>query len=187
MSFLNQQELIELGLASFGENVLISRLASIYNPDRIYIGSNVRIDDFSILSAGDGGIVLGSYIHIACYASLIGQGCITIEDFAGVSSRVAVYSSNDDYSGRALTNPMVPEQYKRVTHGPVTLCRHSLVGSGSVILPNVILGEGCSVGALSLVSRNCEEFSMYLGVPAKRIKSRSRKILEVEKEFLSNG
>lgn len=186
MSFLNEQELLSLGLASIGKNVLISKLASIHGASRIYIGSNVRIDDFCILSAGLEGINIGNYVHIACYSSLIGKGKITLEDFVNISSRVSIFSSNDDYSGLSLTNPMVPDCYKNVTHGPVTLKRHSIVGSGSIILPNIILEEGCSVGALSLVNKNCEEFSIYAGSPAKKIKNRSKKLLEIERELISH-
>ena len=68
---------------------------------KISIGNNVRIDDFCVLSAGSGGIEIGNYIHIAVYMSLIGAGKITLCDFSGISSRVAIYSSNDDYSGKS--------------------------------------------------------------------------------------
>jgi dTDP-4-amino-4,6-dideoxy-D-glucose acyltransferase len=185
MSFLTTQELLKIGFSSCGSNVLISKLASIYGAEKINIGSNVRIDDFCILSAGDGGIYLGNHVHIACYSSLIGQGRITLEDFSNVSSRVSIYSSSDDYSGKKLTNPTISENYKNVTHGPVIVKRHTIIGSGSVILPNIILNEGCAIGALSLVNSDCEEFSIYAGIPAKKIKNRSKKLLDIEKEFLN--
>ncbi|EQD33256.1 galactoside O-acetyltransferase, partial [mine drainage metagenome] len=62
MSFLDAAELKALGLDSYGKNVLISRKCSIYGASRIELGDNVRIDDFCVLSAGDGGIKIGSYI-----------------------------------------------------------------------------------------------------------------------------
>ena len=46
-SFYTREELAELGLKSYGENVLISRKASFYAADKIELGSNVRIDDFN--------------------------------------------------------------------------------------------------------------------------------------------
>ena len=60
MSFLNDEQLKDLGLKSYGKNVIISDKASLYNAKNISIGNNVRIDDFCILSAGDGGITLKS-------------------------------------------------------------------------------------------------------------------------------
>lgn len=52
---------------------------------------------------------IGNYIHIAVYSSLIGSGRITLMDYSNISSRVSIYSSNDDYSGNYMSNPMVPE------------------------------------------------------------------------------
>jgi galactoside O-acetyltransferase len=180
MAFLSASQLSEMGFASLGQNVLISEKASIYGASRIHIGDHVRIDDFSIISAGAGGIWLGSYIHIACFCSLIGQEKIEMEDYSGLSSRVAIYSSSDDYTGNAMTNPMVPAEFTKVDHRPVHIGRHCIIGAGAVVLPGVTLGEGAAVGALALVLKNCEPFGIYSGVPAKLIRSRDRKLLELE-------
>ncbi len=184
MAFLNDTQLKAMGFAKLGDNVLISDKASIYGAERIQIGSNVRIDDFCVLSAGEGGIEIGNYVHIAVYALLIGAGKITFSDFSGVSSRVSIYSSNDDYSGHFLTNPTVPNQYTNVTHADVTLGKHVLIGSGSVVLPGITLHEGVAVGSLSMITKDCEAFGIYMGVPAKKIKKRSKKLLEIENSFL---
>ena len=101
-------------------------------------------------------------------------------DFCNLSSRVSIYSSSDDYSGQTLTNPTVPDEFKNVTHAPVRLGRHVIVGSGSVILPGVSIGQGVAIGALSLVKQDCDEFGIYAGNPARRIKERSRALLELE-------
>jgi galactoside O-acetyltransferase len=186
-SFYSSVELLEIGLAFVGKDVLLSRKTSIYNPGKITIGDFSRIDDFCVLSAGSGGIEIGRNVHIAVYTSLIGQGKIQIENFANLSSRVAVYSSNDDYSGEYLTNPTVDCEFTNVNHAPVFIGKHAIIGAGSVILPGVTIGEGVSVGSLSLVNRNCEPFKIYVGVPAKTIKDRSRKLLDLEKRFLSRN
>lgn len=184
-SFYSAEELAQIGFKSVGENVSISRKASFYGVSRISIGSNVRIDDFCVISAGKGGIEIGNYIHIAVYASIMGEGKVVMEDFSGLSSKVAVYSSNDDYSGNSLTNPTVPEKYTGVNHAAVHIGKHVIIGSGSIILPGVTLHEGSAVGALSLVNRDCEEFYIYTGTPARKKVERSRKLLELEKELMN--
>lgn len=186
MSFYSQAELLGLNFASIGQNVLISKKCSLYGAPRIHIGSNVRIDDFCILSAGEGGIEIGSYVHIAAYCSLMGKGKISMKDFSGLSSRVSVYSSNDDYSGENLTNPTVDSVYTGVTSAPVNFERHVIVGAGSIVLPGVTLGEGCAVGSQSLVNKSLVEWNIYMGSPAKRFKSRSKVLLEKEAEFLKS-
>jgi acetyltransferase-like isoleucine patch superfamily enzyme len=186
MAILGREAIEALGFAFVGENVQISDRASFYGASRISLGSNVRIDDFCVLSAGVGGISIGDYVHIAVYSSLIGAGKISLSDFCNISSRVAIYSSNDDYSGSAMTNPMVPSEYTGVTHADVFLGKHVIVGSGSVILPGITLEEGVAVGALSLVQKKCEAFGIYAGNPARRIKDRKRDLLELEQRFIAS-
>lgn len=186
MSFYSRKELQKIGFESFGENVLISRKSSLYNAKMISIKSNVRIDDYCILSAGENGIEIGNYVHIASYASLIGNGKIIIKDYCGVSGRVSIYSSNDDYSGAFLTNPTVPDEFTNVSQGDVILNKHVLVGAGSIVLPNVILEEGVAIGAHSLVNRNCKSFHIYAGNPAKKILPRSKDLLQLEQQLLQS-
>jgi galactoside O-acetyltransferase len=183
VAFLTSEQITSLGLAEFGENVLISERASIYGAQRIRIGSNVRVDDFSILSAGTGGIEIGSHVHVAAYVSLMGAERITVGDFAGLSARVSIYSSSDDYSGRAMTGPTVPDRFRAVDSRPVNIGRHAIIGSGSVVLPGVTIGECVAIGALTLVRKDCEPFTIHSGNPARQIGQRRRDLLEREAEF----
>lgn len=185
MGYLSRKQIEEMGFKHVGNNPKLSDKASYYNCPSISIGDNVRIDDFSVISAGRGGIELENHIHIAVQSLLIGSGKIIMRDFSGLSSRVSIYSSSDDYSGAFLTNPTVPEEFTNVLHADVTIGRHVIIGSGSVILPGVELMEGAAVGALSLVTRSCEAFGIYFGTPAKLIKKRRRDLLELERQLIS--
>lgn len=186
MAFYTDEELKELGFKSIGLNVKLSKHASIYGASNISIGDNSRIDDFCVLSAGEGGIDIGRYVHIAVYASIIGAGKVTLEDFTCLSGRVSIYSSNDDYSGDFMTNPCVPAKYTNVAQSSVTLKKHSLVGAGSIVLPGVDIGECAAVGSLSMVNKSLEGGYIYIGQPAKKLIKRSRKCQELESEFLSD-
>ena len=186
MAYLTRTEIEEIGFLQVGDNVYISEKASIYNPSKIKIGNNVRIDDFCLLSAGEGGIEIGNYVHIAAYSSLIGKGSIVLEDFSNISSRVSIYSSSDDYSGGSLTNPMIPDEYKNVISEDVYLGKHVIVGCGSIILPGVTLHNGVAVGALSLVDKDVEDFKICAGVPAKVIKDRKKDLETMEHRFVSS-
>lgn len=179
-SYYTPEELKELNFKSVGKNVLVSKKTSIYGASRMEIGDNVRIDDFCFFSAGEGGIRLGSYIHISPFCSMAGKGSIIMDDFSGLSSRVAIYSSSDDYTGASLTNPTVPDEYKNVVHGDVHLQKHVIIGAGSVILPGVTIGEGTAIGALSLVTKSIEAFKIATGNPLRVFKERKRDLLELE-------
>ncbi|MCC7071434.1 MAG: acyltransferase [Deltaproteobacteria bacterium] len=187
MAYYTRSELADLGFASFGDDVRVSDRASLYNCAGIRLGNHVRIDDFCVLSAGEGGIVIGDYVHIAVGSLLIGKARIVMDDFAGLSARVCVYSSSDDYSGRTLTNPTVPAAYAGVRHGDVRLGKHVIVGTGSVILPGVEIGDGSAVGALSLVTTSCAGFGIFAGSPARLLKERDRGLLELEAKLRASG
>jgi len=182
-SFLTASEVEDLGLGSHGDGVLISRFASLHHPELIHVGTNVRIDDFVILTTGESGrIDIGSHVHIAAFAALFGGGGITVESYVGISARGTVYSTNDDYSGAHLTGPTVPTEYTGVSIAPVSLRKHALLGAHCVVLPGVSIGEGVAVGALSLVDRSLEAWGIYAGIPATFIKARSRALLSLEQQ-----
>lgn len=180
--FLSRDELQTLGLASFGSDVLISRKASIYGAARIDIGSHVRIDDYCVVSAGEGGVSIGSFVHIAAMCGLYGSAQISVGDFAGMSSRTALYSSADDFAGGFLAGPAIPEDLRNVVSRPITMEKHALIGTGSTVLPGAILKTGAVVGAMSLVIGTLDEFWVYHGVPARPVRARGRMALELERE-----
>ena len=182
-SYYKREELEQLGFKMLGEDVRISRLTSIYAPERISIGDHVRIDDYAFLS---GDITLHNYIHIAPFCILIGgtEGAgIVMHDYSGLSARVTIYSISDDYSGEYMTNPTIPDEYLNILRGKVTINKYVIVGTSSVILPNVEIGEGAAVGAMSLVSRRLPKWKVCSGFPAKPIRDRSRRLLELEQQF----
>jgi len=182
-SFYNEKELKELGFKSFGKNVLLSKKASFYGESEISFGNNIRVDDFCILS---GKIAIGNHVHIGAGSYLFGGGKgITIGDYSGCSQHVCIYATSDDYSGRSLTNPTLPDKFKNLNVGPVIIEKYVIIGAGSVLLPSIVVGEGCAIGALSLVNKSTGPWKIYSGNPAVPINNRNKKILELEKEFLS--
>jgi acetyltransferase-like isoleucine patch superfamily enzyme len=183
--FLKEDELASLPFAKIGSRVLIDRTVSIVNLERLTIGDNVRIDAHTILVAS-GGIEIGSHVHISANCYLAGGGGIRIHDFANLSSDVKLHSISDDYSGRTLTNATVPETFKDLTRAFIEVGRHAIIGSGAVVLPGVLVGEGAAIGALTLVSRSVEAWGIYAGNPARRLKDRSREILVLEGRYLDS-
>lgn len=180
-----EEDLAHEGFRSLGNNVRIAKNCTIIGAENISIGDNVRIDGYcSIVAAGDGYLNLGSYIHIGGYCALLAGAGITMEDFTTISWGVRLFSRSDDFTGRHMTNPTVPSQYTGVVGGAILIKRHAVVGANTVILPKVTLGEGVAVGALSLVNKSLDEWGIYSGNPAARIRDRKRNLLELEEAFL---
>lgn len=174
------EELRSFGFKSIGENVRISKACNVVGPENIEIGDHVRIDAFATLIAIGGSITLGSYIHIGGYCHLSGRGGIDMADFSGLSQGVCLYSASDDYTGRHMTNPMVPEHLTGARIAKVSIGRHAIIGSGSVVLPGCRIADGTSVGALSLVTHSTQPWHIYSGTPARSIRERLRHPLALE-------
>jgi galactoside O-acetyltransferase len=167
-------DLRELGFADVGENVRISRGCNIVGLENISIGSHVRIDFATTIIAGAAGLQIGSYVHIGAYGYLSAGAGITIGNFANLSQRVSLYTANDTYQGGCFTNPMIPAEYTDIIRGPIHLGAHVLLGSGALVLPQTTIGDGASVGALSLVREDLDPWTIYAGIPARRRGPRAR-------------
>lgn len=184
MSYLTETELGSIGFKHLGNNVKIGRLVSIHRAEDISIGDNSRVDDFCAIS---GNINIGKNVHIAVHCTLVAsREELIMEDFSGLAFGCYLFTSSDDYSGKSMTNPTVPSEYKGVTHGKITIRRHAIIGTNSVIFPGVEIAEGCAIGALSLVNRSTTPWGIYVGNPARRIKERSSELLKYEKRYLDN-
>ena len=181
--YYEEKDLKALGLKSYGNNVRISKDARIIGPQNVEIKNNVRIDGFTIIAASNGYLKLDNFIHIGSYCFLACGSGIHMKNFSGLSQGVKIYTMTDDYSGEALTNPTVPDDFKNIFSGSVTLDKHVIIGTSSSIMPNLSIGEGSSVGAHSLVTKTLEPWGVYLGTPARKIKNRSKKLLELEKKL----
>jgi len=167
-----------------GKNCNIHPTVQIFNGDAIEIGDNVRIDAFCILSGGEG-IKIGSHIHIGAGSYLYGGSGIQFDDFVQIAPQCIFHSDCDDWSGKSLVGPQIPDEFKpHLEHGKIILHKHVLLGARCTVLPDVILYEGAAVGAHSLVNDDMNAWTINVGIPAKSIKHRSKKMLELEKEFL---
>jgi acetyltransferase-like isoleucine patch superfamily enzyme len=182
MSYYSEDELQKMGFKYLGKKVKISTKASIYDVARISIGDCSRIDDFCVIS---GALDIGKNVHITPQCLIAGglKG-IFIEDFCTFAYQVKIFSQSDDYSGLTMTNSTIPKKYKHEKIDCVIIKRHVIVGANSIIMPGVILAEGSSIGAMSLVLKSTEPWGIYYGIPAIRIKERDKGLLELEKEYL---
>ncbi|MCR4661099.1 MAG: acyltransferase [Clostridia bacterium] len=169
-SFLTQREISKIGFLSVGKNVLISRKASLYSPEQMRIGSNVRIDDFCILS---GKVCIKDNVHISAGSFLYGgDDGIFIGNHVSISSRCALYSKTDDFSSGNYVGSMEMPSNRKLITAPVYLDDYSVIGTGSTLLPGAKMQKGACLGAMSLAKGELNEWSIYVGVPCYFLKKR---------------
>lgn len=109
---------------------------------------------------------MGPHSVINQKCRLDNRGGLTIGTNVSISSEVCILTGDHDpqsliFEGRC--KPVVIEDYV-------------FIGTRTIILPGVTLGEGCIVGAGSIVTKNIPAYQIAAGVPARLIGQRPHKL-----------
>ena len=170
-------------IKKMGKNVIIGKTVRIRYPELVEIGDNVIIDDFTYISTK---LILHNNVHISSGCKIIGGKSSSVEmyEFSTLAPNVVLSAGSDDYLS-GIATPMIPSEFKGdAIIGRIIIKKHCIVGSNSVILPNVTLNTGSTVGALSLVKDDTYMWSVYAGIPAKKKKIRNKEeILYFERKY----
>ena len=170
-------------LKSLGKNVIIGKTVRIRYPEFVEIGNNVIIDDFTYISTS---LKIHAYVHISAGCKIIGGRGAFVEmfEFSTLAPNVVLSAGSDDYMS-GIATPLVPMEFKRNAKiGKIILNKHCIVGTGSVVLPDVVFEEGACLGALSLANKSLLGYTLYAGIPAKRLKLRNMSdIRNLENKF----
>jgi galactoside O-acetyltransferase len=107
-------------------------------------------------------------------------------DFSAIGPRTTILAATDDYEGNGFIGlSTFGDKYRNTQFKDVIIGRHAHIGMGCIIMPGITIGEGCSIGAGSLVTKDMPEWTICYGHPCKPMRPKSKeKQLEMEKEFL---
>lgn len=110
---------------------------------------------------------LGAYTDIGAFTYINAKNGVILEEFVQIGSHCSIYSvSTID-----------------LKEGPVILKRNCRVGTHSVIMPGITIGENSIVGAFSFVNKDIPSDVIVFGVPAKVI----RELSNEEKRTMKDG
>jgi galactoside O-acetyltransferase len=163
-------------LKSIGDDVFISDDCLIKRPHLCEIGSHKAIDNGVTISTQ---LVMGDYIHISPFVVVIGgeKSKLILEDFTFIASGTKVVCGSEDYTGGGLIGPTIPEEYRKINYNMVKFERFAGCGVNCSIMPGVTLAEGSILGANSLLTKDTEPWTIYVGSPAKPIKMREKETI----------
>jgi len=99
-------------------------------------------------------LTMGYKTDIGAFSYINAKNGVTIEDLVQIGSHCSIYSVS------TIDNK----------EGPVILKKNCKVGSHSVVMPGVTVGENSIVGACSFVNRDIPDNVIAAGVPAKVLK-----------------
>lgn len=166
----------------------IYELAKVVGIENFSLGLHSQIDDYCFINAGKK-CVIGRNVHISSFTSIVGGGECYVDDFSGLSAGCRLITASDDFSGGYLTNPTVPSEFTNVKKGVINIGKHAIIGTNSVIFPNVKIGDGCAVGVGAIIRENLKPWTVYAMINGKlkEIKKRDQfLILEKEKKYLES-
>lgn len=157
--YLKKAQIHKIKFGRIGSNCRISNYVTFINPKNIFLGKNVRIDDFCVLSAFEGKILIGDNTHIGSFSYILGASGVSIGNNCKISQGVKIYSKSDEYK-----TTIKKQFYKRVV-----IADNVIIGSSSVVLPGSNLGNFSRVGALTLVKNKIPKNSLLYGKKIKKI------------------
>jgi len=100
------------------------------------------------------GLKLGYKTDIGAFTYINARNGVVIEDFVQIGSHCSLYSIS------TIDNK----------EGQITLKKNCKIGSHSVVMPRVTIGENSIIGAFSFVNKDVPENVVATGVPIKIIK-----------------
>jgi putative colanic acid biosynthesis acetyltransferase WcaF len=89
---------------------------------------------------------------------------ITIEDFAIVSQRTHLCTGTHDFN-----DPAFPLRSRAIVIGS-----NAWIAAEAFVGPGVVVGEGAVLGARGVAAGNLDAWMVYVGNPAKPVKSRNK-------------
>lgn len=97
---------------------------------------------------------------------------VTIDDDVVMGPDVVIMTAS-----HAFEDPSIPvNQQGAAERRPVSIGRDTWIGTRVIILPGVEVGEGCVIGAGSVVTRSIPAFSIAVGNPARVIRKRGSRL-----------
>lgn len=131
---------------------------------RIVIEDDVQIETgVRIVSACEGTIVVGAGSSIGAYTIINGGDDVTIGRKCAISARVSI-NSNEHRTSRAAN--IRDQGFDRA---PVVIGDDVLLGANVAVNKGVTIGRGSIVGANAVVTKDTDEYSINVGVPARTI------------------
>ena len=115
---------------------------------RLIFGNNIQLNDF---------------VHISAIERVeIGDNCLMASHIYISDNSHGIYGG-----GENELSPDTPPECREYITSPVKIGKNCWIGEGVIIMPGVTIGDGCVIGAHSIVNCDIPPASIAVGSPAR--------------------
>lgn len=126
---------------------------------------------FDLLNSNKKTLFIGKNCEIGDYCHFVATNEVTIGDNFLCASKVFISdTSHGEYAGEFCSEPTTPPNLRPLISKPVHIGNNVWMGDNTVILGGVSIGDGCIIGANSVVTKSFDKNCIIAGAPAKIIK-----------------
>lgn len=133
------------------------------------VGKNVRVGEcqFINLRKGFSNLQLGDDVYIGPGCLIDLEGLVILAKGVTLSPRVQIITHDDP--GEYHSSPLIACYPKRTYEAKIGV--YSWIGSGATVISGALIGDYVVVGAMTLVNADLADKGVYVGIPARRVRS----------------
>ena len=135
---------------------------------KIIIGDGVTISDGVIIATYGGTVTIGSRAYMGPYCVLYGHGGLRIGSNTMIGAHTVIVPANHSFD-----RTDIPLNLQPIRKRGITIADDVWIGAGCCILDGVRIGKGAVIGAGAVVTKDIDDYSIAVGVPAVAVRSRS--------------
>jgi len=134
---------------------------------QIEIGADCEVQDGVVIDTQEGQVRIGDQCRIGSYTILYGLGGIVVGAQSSIAAHSMIVASSHSFKGRKI-----PIRDQASTAKGISIGRDVWIGANCVVIDGATIGQGCVIGAASVVRGNVEAFAVAVGCPARVIRVR---------------
>ena len=195
-----REKMLLLNIYETYENQIINKVKVVFDGKGYNVTKCYYHDKFGWVAVAESGkaylgkldlfeadVEIGARSYFSSYAQIRGTAKLSIGQYTSLGNNVSILTSNNSHPTNFTSTYNLGGNLRIVDEGgnlsetfyekidfkeTCTIGNDVWIGEGVTIMNGVILGDGCVIGTKSLVTKDCEPYGIYGGIPAKLIRYR---------------
>lgn len=155
-----------------GEGVRLYPLCKMIRAENAQLDDHCQIFDHVFIDAGKS-LKIGKYSTITWYVLIEGGAKTKIGDRVFLGPGTKLLTSTFKING-FYTVEHLPENCQKTEYGDIEINDDAYLGANCTVMPGITIGEGAVAGSNSLIMKDLDPWTIYVGSPCKAIGKREK-------------